>query len=152
MAALEIKGIEAIVDDEDLEILRAFPWQRVKAKKVYFQARINGQLVYLHRLLTNATKGLEVDHINGNTLDNRKSNLRLCTSKENRRNQALRRDNLAGLKGVSMDKRRMVLKFTARIKTDSGTIYLGGYKTPEEAHAAYCEASKKYHGDFGRTS
>jgi hypothetical protein len=91
-----------------------------------------------------------VDHINCNTLDNRRENLRLCNQSENIRNA---RKNFQGknpYKGVSLYK--PTNRWRARIQVNDKTIYLGYYDTPEKAYEAYVAASKKYHGEFGRIS
>lgn len=93
--------------------------------------------------------GKIVDHKNGNTLDNKKCNLRICTNKENVRNQKINKRNTTGYKGVSYNKRDK--KYAAYIKVDGKKISLGYYLSLEVAHEAYCNASKKYHVEFGRT-
>jgi hypothetical protein len=92
--------------------------------------------------------GIEVDHINGNTLDNRKSNLRLCSHKENGRNRKLNKNNTSGAKGVNWDKH--ALKWKCEIRINTKKLYLGLFAEIEQAKKAYAEASKKYHGEYGR--
>ena len=101
----------------------------------------------VHRLVMNAPSDKQVDHINCNKLDNRKCNLRLCSNQENAFNRRKHYNNKSGLKGAYRDGKR----WRSQIYLDGKHIHLGGYDTPEEAHQAYCDASKKYHGDFGRT-
>jgi len=100
----------------------------------------------LHRLIMDAPADKQVDHINGNKLDNRKCNLRLCSHQQNCCNRK-------GHKGRDLPKGvcKSINKFQSRITVNGTTIYLGGFDTPEEAHAAYCEASVKYHGEFSKT-
>lgn len=88
-----------------------------------------------------------VDHINQNTLDNRRCNLRLCSHAENLRNGKMRPNNTTGYKGVTYVKRDK--KYIAVIHYNNEQINLGRFKTAEDAYQAYCEASKKYHGEFG---
>lgn len=93
-------------------------------------------------------KGEIVDHINGNSLDNRRNNLRLCTHAQNIHNQRLSQRNTSGYKGVSYI--TSIGKWRAQIKVNRKQKTIGTYDTPEEAHAAYCEAAKKYFGEFAR--
>ena len=158
---IELCGYKMLIDDEDYEKVVNIRW-RINHKdlrlhgKYYFRNDYTGtdnkqHTVLLHRLLTGLQlhDGFECDHINGNTLDNRKCNLRKCNKTENNRNSKKRKKNKTGYKGVSAIKGSN--KYVAQIFYNNKCIYLGSYKTPQEAHAAYCEASKKYHGEFGRT-
>lgn len=92
--------------------------------------------------------GIEVDHINGNRADDRISNLRLATTRENCRNRGVNRTNTTGVKGVSLKEGRYV----ARISAGSKRLYLGSYETAAEARAAYAEAARRHHGDFARVA
>ncbi len=101
----------------------------------------------MHNLIINTPDGMEADHINGNTLDNRRSNLRICTRGQNQRN---RRGNLNGTskyKGVSFKNENK--KWVAQIGFKKN-MFIGYYKTEIEAALAYNEAAKKYHGKFAR--
>lgn len=104
----------------------------------------------LHRLITTCPEGMYVDHINGDTLDNTKSNLRICTNKENCRNTKLSKNSTSGYKGVSCYKKDRNKKWIAKIMVDYKTINLGYFWTKEEAAYAYNLAAVKYHGDFAR--
>lgn len=101
---------------------------------------------YLHRLVTGASSGEFVDHINGNKLDNRKCNLRICTHAENMRNQKVRKDCKTGVVGVRWDKNRM--RWSAQISVNNKTIPLGRFDSFEEAMTARLNAEKKFHGEF----
>jgi len=89
-----------------------------------------------------------VDHINGDERDNRISNLRIATHSENMRNRKINKNNKSGLKGASWCKSN--LKWAACICLNTKRINLGYYETKELAHAAYCDASIKLHGQFAR--
>ncbi len=102
----------------------------------------------LARLITGALPGMIVDHINGDTLDNRRANLRVCTMAQNVRNRKKPRTNTSGYKGVHWMPRHK--KWMAKITCAGKHIFLGLFDDPAEAHAAYCAAAKKYHGDFAR--
>jgi hypothetical protein len=87
------QGLVALVDDEDAGLIGGYKWRGLKSKgahTAYAYAQIRGsrpkRRIYLHRLIMNAPAGIEVDHINGNGLDNRRANLRLATRVENSRN------------------------------------------------------------------
>jgi hypothetical protein len=114
----------------------------------YFLRSSHKKSLYLHREIMNTPKGMICDHRDGNTLDCRKTNLRNCSLSENNRNQKLRKDNTVGLKGVSWIGRRN--KYRAQIRINNKKIHLGCFVTKKEAYAAYCEAAKKYHGEFAR--
>jgi HNH endonuclease/AP2 domain len=88
----------------------------------------------------------QVDHIDGNTLNNRRDNLRVCTGRQNRFNQKRRSDNQTGFKGVSKTNSR----YKAAIMVNQKSIYLGTFDTAPLAHEAYCEAALKYFGEFAR--
>ena len=89
---------------------------------------------------------LEVDHINGDSLDNRKSNLRLCTHLENMRNRKLHKNNTTGIRGVHWDKTKD--KYRAYIRVASKAIHLGYYINPLEADLVYKQARVHYFGAF----
>jgi hypothetical protein len=92
---------------------------------------------------------VQVDHINGNGLDNRKANLRLATVAENSQNARRRKDNASGFKGVYWDK--YWKRWKAQIRYDGKCKRLGTFSTPEEAHEAYCRAAQDFHGQFANT-
>lgn len=101
--------------------------------------------LYLNRALHDDE---DVDHINGDTLDNRISNLRVCTRSQNLFNSKLNNRNSSGFKGVSYNKK--CKKWTAYITVNYKTVYLGLFTTPEEAYKARCEKQKELHRDFAR--
>ena len=100
----------------------------------------------IHRVIMNAPKGLEVDHINGDGLDNRKQNLRLCNKSQQTANTGLNRCNTSGYKGVSFCSREN--KWRSYITHNSKFRSLGYYETKEEAALAYNEAARGYFGEF----
>lgn len=120
----------------------------------YFQGAIFGRVYKAHRVIwllhTGAWPTLEIDHINGDKLDNRIRNLREASRAENCRNKGITRANTSGFKGVYWDRSR--LKWAAVIRDREGKqINLGAFSSPETAHAAYCEVSAIYHGEFSNT-
>jgi hypothetical protein len=152
---INIAGYDILIDDEDFEKVNAYKWhcnETIGRKSIYFAhtgPRPKHEDIKLHRFIMNAPNGTEVDHVNCNTLDNRKVNLRLCSHQENSNNRLIHQNNKCGFKGVHYDTDRK--KYRAQIQNEGKKRYLGLFDTPEEAHKAYCDASKKYHGEFGRT-
>jgi hypothetical protein len=155
---VNIRGVDVLIDDEDYPKIEHHKMSihttqlKVTGKYYFWINSPGGKHALLHRFLLNLDHydGIHVvDHINGNTLDNRKSNLRICTQAGNVENQRISKRNKSGFKGANWSKGNS--KWLARICWHNKVYYLGYYNTVEEAHAAYCEASKKYHGEYGRT-
>lgn len=146
------QGQVALVDDDDFAKLSKVKWYLRSGRSLYAARMIHAdgkrKIVYMHRMLMKPMNKQVVDHRNGNGLDNRRENLRLCTQSENQRNARLRRDNSVGLKGVA----RYSGKFRARIVVNGTQIYLGLFSTPEEAHEVYRHAAVAEYGDFARTT
>lgn len=103
---------------------------------------------YVHRDILKAKKHSNIDHINGNKLDNRKENLRFCTHQQNMCNTKLRADNNSGVKGVYWCNTRM--KWNVQIAYKKKTIALGRFTSFEDAVAARLKAEQKYHGEFAK--
>jgi hypothetical protein len=106
--------------------------------KKYRAHRVVWALVY------NSWPDEEIDHVDGNGLNNRMSNLRLATRFQNCQNAKIRINNVSGLKGVSKNRS----KWRARIKVNGVLHRLGNYETAHEAHEAYVKASLNFHGAF----
>lgn len=102
----------------------------------------------LHRYVVNAKKGDHVDHINCNTLDNRKSNLRICTLAENSRNISKKINNNSGYKGVCYNKR--CKKYVSYITLNKKRFHLGYFDDPKDGAIAYNKACLELHGEFAR--
>ena len=103
--------------------------------------------VYMHRLIISAPKGIQVDHKDGDGLNNTSSNLRFATASQNQMNMR-KHTKKTGLKGAYYHKRDN--RWFSQISINRQHLFLGCYDTEIEAHHAYCEASKEIHGDFGR--
>jgi hypothetical protein len=136
----------ALIDDEDLDLVKNYKWCAWKHKQTYYShaATKNGK-ISLHRLIIGAKTGQLVDHINGNGLDNRKSNLRIVDSFGNARNRRPR-VLTSQYKGVCWHKRRN--KWQASIYCDKQNIHLGTFSNEIEAAKAYDQAAVKYFGEF----
>jgi len=146
------QGKVALVDDEDFERLSQWGWHYHigYAARMSPRPRVKGKstIIYMHRLIMNTPDGMQVDHINGEGLDNRRENLRNCTNTENQHNQKLSKKSTTGFKGVRKRERR----FEAQIRVDGKDLYLGMYATPEEAARAYDNAAVKYFGEFSKVN
>jgi len=110
----------------------------------YVSLTVNKRVVKLHRFLMNCPKHLQVDHINGDILDNRKSNLRMCSQAQNMQNSPKQKNNTSGYKGVYKNG----LSWMAKIMVDHRAIYLGTFSTKERAAEEYNKAAIKYHKEF----
>ena len=108
------------------------------------------KMQYFHRLITSAQKGQFVDHINGNTLDNRLENLRLCSNTQNVRNSKIPKTNTTGYKGINYVPRNPKKPWSARIAVNGKGKHLGYFKTKEEAALAYNKAASLYYGEFAK--
>jgi len=142
----------ALVDDEDFERLSIFNWcldvKGYAYRNLPRVGKASQKRVKMHREVMRVTDPVvEVDHEKGNRLDNRKSELRICTRSQNCANRKkLQATNTSGFKGVCFSKASQ--KWQAGIKVHGKSIYLGQYLTPEEAHAAYCAAAKALFKEF----
>lgn len=136
------KGHSVLVDDQDLERVNQYHWSFTHG---YAVRNDKGRRIYLHRYIVNAPDNKTVDHINGNRLDNRRSNLRLCSFSENMRNCRKKRKDPSIPRGVFAHRKR----FSSKIYVSKQQIYLGSFSTKEEAARAYDIASLKYHGEYG---
>jgi hypothetical protein len=142
------RGLVAIVDDCDYERLSGFKWYASLEGKRFYAVHGRKQKIRMHRLILYAPRGKEVDHINGNTLDNRRGNLRLATRAQNGRNRRISRTNTSGFKGVHLHKRTG--RWNAQIKFRGKIYNLGCFDTPEEAAREYDRAARLAFGKFSR--
>ena len=140
----------AYFDTEDLPLVKKYKWCFNSGYVV--STSLPNKTIYLHKLVMGEafTKQM-IDHINVNSLDNMKINLRKCQHRENLRNRKMVKSNSCGYKGVVLNKNSKKNPFIASICVEYKRHYLGSFKTAVEAFKAYCLASKKYHGSFGRT-
>lgn len=134
----------ALIDDIDSESVTAFKWHsEPHGHTRYVVRRLKRDRrrtrIYLHRFLMTPGPGFVVDHINGNGLDNRRANLRVCRQEENLRN---RRQQTSHYKGISWTKGRFQVLVAGK--------YIGRYATDIEAALAYDHAAKQMFGEFAR--
>lgn len=138
------------LDTEDFDYMATFKWQLDSKGYAFTKNRIklgNKKYLYMHRLILNLfDSDIHVDHIDGNPLNNRKNNLRKCKNIQNRWNQKLSKNSTSGYKGVT----RVGLKWQTGISYKGDWIYLGIYKTKEEAALVYNKAALEYFGEFAR--
>lgn len=149
------KGYEAIVDDEDYEFLMQWKWTAVidRSGRVYATRHArkhegNSSSRRMHRVICATRDGMETDHKNGNTLDNRRDNLREATRIQNMRNRALHKNNTSGHKGVGWHSK--IGKWQARISVNKRRINLGFFIEKEDAAAAYMSRAAIEFGEFNR--
>lgn len=147
-----IKGHEVLIDKDKVELVYGRKWHlsRHINESPYLASNYKIQnkwyKILLHRLLLNAEKEQIVDHINGNTLDNRISNLRFCTSADNAKNRRSYK-GLSKYKGVIL-KTYKNTRYIAQIRSDKHNIHIGSFSSEIEAAKAYNQAAIKYHGEF----
>ncbi len=154
------KGYVTIVDDADHPELGRWKWcANVKGENAVYAYRTVGNgpgqpktSIYMHRLILGILddKNIEGDHRNGDTLDNRRSNLRLATRRQNATNQALRSDNTSGVRGVDYVKKDRA--FRVRVYTGAGEKVVGYTKTLEEAKALRERAQAEVYGEDVRAA
>lgn len=146
------RDLETEVSPCDFDMLNQFKWyaHMSKWRKPYAARTKSGKpkkLIYMHRQIMDAPKGKVVDHINGDSLDNRRENLRICDYEDNAHN----RDFPSGkvdYRGV----RQRDGRFEAAIQKGGKKIYIGSYHTPEEAAIAYDVKARRMFGDHARVN
>lgn len=147
-------GLVALTDDADADLALPFKWAVIKSahggayahRSIYSRGKATSCL--LHRVIAGAAHGDVVDHVNGDGLDNRRANLRVCTRQENARNRPRPgRNNTSGVTGVSRG-RSLSSPWEASIKVDGRRIYLGSFAAFADAVAARRHAEASLFGTF----
>lgn len=155
-------GHICIIDKSDYELVKNYKWSISGygyARAVTYGERgrnLKGTLIQkvikMHRLIIGAKENESVDHKNGNPLDNRRSNLRICTMSQNISNVGIRSNNKSGYKGVikmiGKDHENRKKKWLAYISVGGKRIYGGYFFTKEEAAKKYNEMASEYHKEF----
>lgn len=147
------QGYSTVIDPVDSDLVN-YKWcvQLGANNKAYAKRRVKNKVQFLHHVIFERTfnrllsKGEEVDHIDGDSLNNQRTNLRPSTHQQNLINTKLRSDNKSGYKGVTACLKR----WKANIRIGGKQVHLGVFATPEEAYAAYCIAAKQHFGEFAR--
>ena len=146
-------GTPVLVSIEDAELVRSYKWHILQGHngKLYVVANTKPSMTYMHRLIAGTPRGMETDHINGNGLDNRRSNLRIATPSQNSANTGKpKRPNgerhTSQFKGVSWDKSRG--KWQAKITVARKCRNLGRYEVEADAARAYDNAAVEAWGQF----
>ena len=148
------KGYYAIIDDIDFELINKFKWHLYEhCNNKYAVAHDRSEqgkdkTIRMHRLILNAEKGVVVDHVNHNGLDNRRINIRLCTQSQNAMNGNIRTsvNKSSKYKGVSWNEKRK--RFVSYIMLNYKRIYIGRYKNESDAAIAYNNKAIELFGEF----
>lgn len=139
------KGQRILIDSGSIEKIRDFTW--CVSGNGYPMSRTGNRVTILHRLLVGTGPSDYVDHINGNPLDNRLANLRICAKQQNEFNQKIRVDNTTGYRGVCPGKNG---KFRAYIVKNGRQYRLGLFDNPVDAAKAYDLKAKELFGEYAR--
>lgn len=146
------RGLFAIVDDEDYEkVIALGKWQaqiNISVNSYYAIHSVWNGNIRMHRFIMNTPSNMVCDHINGNTLDNRKSNLRNCTQAENKRNTPTSKNNKLNEKGIY---KTNTGSFEVRIRRNWKTVYRKSFKNLEDAIKARDEQYLLFDGEFVNT-
>jgi hypothetical protein len=144
-------GMTAKVDGKDFELVNQYNWYLAKqAHRLYAAAWIEGKGVSMHRLILGHEAGqLDIDHRNGDGLDNRRENLRVATRSQNSANGRKQKGTSSKYKGVCVTKQGYIKAYVMHLYR---RIHLGYFPTEEDAARAYDEAARKYFGEFARVN
>jgi len=142
------KGKFALVDDEDFDTLSQKKWFVSTDGYAVRQDTKNGAHLHvrMHRVIVNAPSAMQVDHADGNRLNNQKSNLRLATKADNMRNRKMQRNNTSGYRGVF----KAGSKWASAICFENRLINLGYFTDILDAARAYNEKARELFGEFAR--
>lgn len=146
--------LKVLIDDEDIDLVKDYYWTVVNSNKtgIRLYAFSSKLKKVMHRVIMSPPDNMQVDHINGDSLDNRKYNLRICTVSDNNKNRPISKLNKSGATGVGWHKKGNSGNYgwKAYIKVNKKLINLGFYDTFEEALEVRLKAEEKYFGEFNR--
>lgn len=152
MATLKLtnSAVTAEVDDDSHAWLSGWKWQLIGNRYVgrYDSKRVGPPLVYLHRQVVWAAAGQQVDHIDGNRLNNRRGNLRICDASQNCANRGKTKRNTSGHKWVTWNKHK--LQWQAQFKFKGRTYFVGRGVDPAELYAMCLKKAREVAGEFVR--
>jgi hypothetical protein len=145
------QGMFSLIDADCVDLVSGYNWHLLRtANKLYAATHARDgsrKILLMHRVIVDADCP-EVDHIDGNGLNNGRRNLREATRKENAANQLISARNTSGFKGVSWHKAKG--KWRATIKVGDKHKHLGFFQTKDEAAACYWSAAQEAYGEFAR--
>ena len=151
----KLASVPCYIDDEDYFVLKNKKWCLGGGGKVYAQTNVSNKIleiknscVLMHNIILWCPKKYEIDHKDGEPLNNQKSNLRICTRSQNQMNKSKHKDNISGFKGVRKVKNKE--KWTAQISKDKKIYYLGSFNSPEAASEAFKNAAMEMHGEYAK--
>lgn len=146
------RGFTTIIDACDVHLVQGYNWTATPAWDTFYayrKQRVDGKqcIILMHRVILGINdSSVRADHRDLDGLNNRRTNLRACSNAENGRNRGAQNNNTSGLKGVYGRGGR----WRAEIASKGVRKHLGYFANPEAAHAAYCAAAAKMHGEFAR--
>lgn len=152
---IPVGWLVAWIDERDLDRVQGIDWAPMWSDDRYYarawtwdENRGSKSTVLLHRFILNAPRGSYVDHIDGDSMNCRRGNLRLATSRQNNANSYLAVTNTSGFKGVYWNKPKR--KWQAYISLNNKSKYIGRFHDIEDAARAYDDFARREHGEFAR--
>jgi hypothetical protein len=149
------QGQVTVIDADDLNIVAPHKWYAVllgahngRTGSFYAATKMDRRMILLHRLLMGATDARRVDHVDGDTLNNQRDNLRFATAGQNKSNSRPHWNNRSGFKGVY--RRGKYLRWSAQVRHNDHLYDLGSHSSPEEAARAYDAKARELFGEFAR--
>ena len=144
----------ALVDDGDFDEIRKYKWRAIKRRyggyaaisQIYNPHTQKLQTIYMHRQIMSCPQGMDIDHIDHNTLNNQRNNLRICTRSQNMANGLSRKNSSSQYKGVYYCKQTK--RWAANLTHEGKVVWLGRHKTEIEAAKVYDKAAKTHFGEF----
>ena len=139
----------AIIDDEDFDLIKGYSWRINNSGYVSSQSFSNGKNyhILMHRLISNAKNGEDIDHKNHITIDNRKENLRACAHSKNMANRKMHKSNKLKVRGVYVEATGVSIRYRAEVQKD-GKKVRSSHKSLDEARKWVRDKSLELHGDF----
>jgi hypothetical protein len=148
------QGKFAVIDAADADRISGYHWYTQRREQNFYaiahDPQKHARLILMHRLILDPPDGLNVDHADGNGLNNRRANLRLTDRAGNKRNGRLPKNNRSGYKGVYWKARRQ--RWEVQIRVDGRLHHVGYFRDREEAARAYDAAAREAFGPFARTN